>query len=89
MRSIASVLVNKQAPDFTATAVVNGTDFKEVSLSTTKVKYYYSLPSRLHICMSTELHAFQAKLGEFKERNTEVVAVSVDSHFSHSVVKHS
>ena len=80
-----SVLVNKQAPDFTATAVVNGTDFKEVSLSDYKGKkvllFFYPLDFTF-VC-PTELHAFQAKLGEFKERNTEVVAVSVDSHFSH------
>ena len=76
-----SVLVNKQAPDFKATAVVNGSDFKEVSLSDYKGKkvllFFYPLDFTF-VC-PTELHAFQAKLAEFKERNTEVVAVSVDS----------
>ncbi len=80
-----SVLVNKQAPDFKATAVVNGSEFAEVSLSDYKGKkvllFFYPLDFTF-VC-PTELHAFQAKLGEFKERNTEVVAVSVDSHFSH------
>ena len=33
-----SVLVNKPAPDFKATAVVNGSDFAEVSLSDYKGK---------------------------------------------------
>lgn len=80
-----SVLVNKQAPDFKATAVVNGTEFAEVSLSDYKGKkvllFFYPLDFTF-VC-PTELHAFQAKLSEFKSRNTEVVAVSVDSHFSH------
>lgn len=31
----------------------------------------------------TELHAFNNKLDAFKKRNVEVIAVSVDSHYSH------
>lgn len=80
-----SVLVGKKAPDFTAQAVVNGTDFKEVSLSSYAGKnvllFFYPLDFTF-VC-PTELHAFQDKLEEFKSRNTEVIGVSIDSAHSH------
>jgi peroxiredoxin (alkyl hydroperoxide reductase subunit C) len=78
------VLVNKEAPDFTATAVVDK-DFKEVTLSSYRGKnvllFFYPLDFTF-VC-PTELHAFQEKLEDFRRKNTEVIAVSVDSHFSH------
>ena len=78
------VLVNKPAPDFTATAVVDK-DFKEVSLSDYRGKnvllFFYPLDFTF-VC-PTELHAFQEKLEDFKNKNTEVIGVSVDSQFSH------
>lgn len=78
------VLVNKPAPDFTATAVVNK-DFKEISLSDYRGKnvllFFYPLDFTF-VC-PTELHAFQEKLEEFKNKNTEVIGVSIDSQFSH------
>ncbi len=79
------VLVGKQAPDFKAKAVVNGSDFKEVTLSSYLGKnvllFFYPLDFTF-VC-PTELHAFQEKLEEFKKRNTEVLAVSVDSEHTH------
>jgi len=79
-----SVLVGKQAPDFKATAVVGG-DFKEVTLSEYRGKnvllFFYPLDFTF-VC-PTEMHAFQDKLADFKKSNTEVIAVSVDSQFSH------
>lgn len=78
------VLVNKEAPNFTATAVVNK-EFKEITLSSYRGKnvllFFYPLDFTF-VC-PTELHAFQEKLEEFRSRNTEVIGVSVDSHFSH------
>lgn len=78
------VLVNKPAPDFTATAVVNK-DFKEVSLSSYRGKnvllFFYPLDFTF-VC-PTELHAFQEKLEAFRSKNTEVIGVSIDSQFSH------
>ncbi|MFW7378604.1 MAG: peroxiredoxin [Oligoflexus sp.] len=78
------VLVNKEAPNFTATAVVNK-DFKQVTLSSYRGKnvllFFYPLDFTF-VC-PTELHAFQDKLEEFRKKNTEVIGVSVDSHFSH------
>ena len=81
-----AVLVGKQAPDFKADAVVNGTEFKEISLSDYKGKKYVALffyPLDFTFVCPTELHAFQAKLDEFNKLDTEVIGVSVDSKFSH------
>ncbi|MFY7928258.1 MAG: peroxiredoxin [Oligoflexus sp.] len=80
-----AVLVNKPAPDFTATAVVNK-DFQDISLSNYRGKknvllFFYPLDFTF-VC-PTELHAFQEKLSQFKAKNTEVLGVSIDSKFSH------
>lgn len=82
-----SVLVGKQAPDFKADAVVNGGEFVEnFTLSQFKGKKHVVLffyPLDFTFVCPTEMHAFQAKLAEFEARNTQVIAVSVDSKFSH------
>ena len=80
-----AVLVNKPAPDFTATAVVNK-EFQDITLSSFRGKknvllFFY--PMDFTFVCPTELHAFQDKLKEFKAKNTEVLAVSIDSKFSH------
>ena len=79
-----AVLVGKNAPDFKATAVVNG-DFKEISLSDYRGKnvllFFYPLDFTF-VC-PTELHAFQEKADAFKKLNTEVIGCSIDSQFSH------
>ena len=79
------VLVGKKAPDFKATAVVNGSDFKEVKLSDYQGKYgvMFFYPLDFTFVCPTELHAFQEKLDTFKKLNCEVLGVSIDSHFSH------
>lgn len=80
-----SVLVGRQAPNFKADAVVNG-DFKEIQLSDYRGKknvvlFFYPLDFTF-VC-PTELHAFQEKLEDFKKRDTELIACSIDSKFSH------
>lgn len=80
-----SVLVGKKAPDFTATAV-KGSEFIEgFKLSDFKGKYVvlFFYPLDFTFVCPTELHAFNEKLSEFKARDVEVIAVSVDSHYSH------
>jgi len=79
------VLVGKKAPDFKATAVVNGNDFKEVKLSDYHGKYVvmFFYPLDFTFVCPTELHAFQEKLDTFKKLNCQVLGVSIDSHFSH------
>ncbi|GIY56504.1 thioredoxin-dependent peroxide reductase, mitochondrial [Caerostris extrusa] len=76
--------VSKPAPDFKATAVVNGR-FKDISLPDYKGKYLvlFFYPLDFTFVCPTEIIAFNDMSKEFQALNTEVVAVSVDSHFSH------
>lgn len=78
-------LVGKQAPGFTAKAVVNGKIVDEFKLEQCKGKYtvLFFYPLDFTFVCPTELHAFQDKLGEFERREAQVVGCSVDSHFSH------
>ncbi|MBT6121343.1 peroxiredoxin [bacterium] len=81
------VLVGKKAPDFTAKAVIDGGEVVDsYKLSDLRGKYtvLFFYPLDFTFVCPTELHAFQEKLGEFETRNTQVVAVSVDSWFSHA-----
>ena len=80
-------LIGKKAPSFKANAVVNGNEIVEgFSLDQYKGDKYvvfFFYPLDFTFVCPTELIAFQEKLEEFKQRNTEVVACSVDSEFSH------
>ena len=86
-----TVLVGKTAPDFTAKAVMANNEIME-KFSLHKylngdigVLFFYPLDFTF-VCPS-EIIAFNNRLGEFNSRNTKVVAVSVDSHFSHHAWK--
>ncbi|XP_012142351.1 thioredoxin peroxidase 3 [Megachile rotundata] len=76
--------IQKPAPDFSGTAVVNG-DFKEIKLSDYKGKYVvlFFYPLDFTFVCPTELIAFSERISEFKALNTQVIGVSTDSHFSH------
>ncbi|XP_052038346.1 thioredoxin-dependent peroxide reductase, mitochondrial isoform X1 [Apodemus sylvaticus] len=76
--------VTQHAPYFKGTAVVNG-EFKELSLDDFKGKYLvlFFYPLDFTFVCPTEIVAFSDKANEFHDVNCEVVAVSVDSHFSH------
>ncbi|KAG8197110.1 hypothetical protein JTE90_004370 [Oedothorax gibbosus] len=76
--------VTHPAPDFKGTAVVNG-NFKEVKLEDYKGKYLvmFFYPLDFTFVCPTEIIAFSEMAKEFRALNTEVLAVSVDSHFSH------
>ena len=76
--------VTKPAPDFTAQAVVKG-QFKEIKLSDYRGKYVvlFFYPLDFTFVCPTELVAFSDQMDEFTKRGGEVLAVSVDSHFSH------
>jgi peroxiredoxin (alkyl hydroperoxide reductase subunit C) len=81
----ATTLVTKEAPDFTADAVLPDNTFAQITLSSFKGKnvvlFFYPLDFTF-VCPS-EILAFNKKLDEFKNRNTEVIGVSVDSKFTH------
>lgn len=80
-----AVLVGKQAPDFTATAVFGNNEIKNLKLSDFKGKpvvlFFYPLDFTF-VCPS-ELIAFDHRLDEFKQRGVEVIGVSIDSPFTH------
>ncbi len=82
-----SVLVGKKAPQFSATAVVDGGKFvEEFSLDQylgKKHVVFFFYPKDFTFVCPTELHAFQEKLGEFEKRNTAVIACSTDTEQSH------
>ncbi len=81
-----AVLVTKEAPDFTATALMPDGSFKaDFKLSDYRGKnvvlFFYPLDFTF-VCPS-ELIAFHNRADEFKARNTQVIGCSVDSHFTH------
>ena len=81
-----AVLVGKQAPDFTATAVLGNNEIKDITLSSfTKGKYtlMFFYPLDFTFVCPSELIAFDHRLEEFKKRNVEVIGVSIDSQFTH------
>ncbi len=82
-----SVLVGKSAPDFTATAVLPDNSFDEsFSLTQFRGKSYVALffyPLDFTFVCPSELIAFDNRIAKFKQRNVQVIGVSVDSHFSH------
>lgn len=78
------ITVGKKAPEFTAQAVIDG-QIKDISLS--EYSEYYKLlifyPLDFTFVCPTELHALQEKLSEFANRKILVMAISVDSVYSH------
>ncbi len=77
--------IQKEAPDFTAPAVMPDGSFKELSLKDYKGKYVvlFFYPLDFTFVCPTELIALDEKIEEFKKRNAEVIAISVDSQYSH------
>ena len=82
-----AVLVTKPAPDFTAAAVMPNNSIEENFNLKSHIKgkfavlFFYPLDFTF-VCPS-EILAFDHRMKEFKERNVEVIAVSVDSQFTH------
>nr|APP87929.1 thioredoxin peroxidase [Paulinella micropora]AQX44696.1 thioredoxin peroxidase [Paulinella micropora] len=76
--------VGQQAPDFTATAVINQ-EFEEVKLSQYRGKYVilFFYPLDFTFVCPTEITAFSDRYSDFSRLNTEILGVSVDSQFSH------
>lgn len=78
-------LVTREAPDFTADAVMPDDSFGTIKLSSYRGKnvvlFFYPLDFTF-VCPS-EILAFNKRLDDFKARNCEVIGVSVDSKFTH------
>ncbi|MBI9083527.1 MAG: peroxiredoxin [Desulfobacterales bacterium] len=81
-----SILVARQAPDFTAPAVMpSGVIKNDFFLSALRGKYVvlFFWPLDFTFVCPTEIIAHDRRLEIFKERNAEVVGVSIDSEFTH------
>ncbi len=80
-----SYLVTKEAPDFTAQAVMPDNSFGDLKLSSYRGKYVilFFYPLDFTFVCPSEIIAFNKALDEFKARNAAVIGVSVDSHFTH------
>ncbi len=82
------VLVGREAPDFTAAAVlgngeiVDNFNLKESIKGKDAVIFFYPLDFTF-VCPS-ELIAFDRRVEEFKKRGVEVIGVSIDSQFTHN-----
>jgi len=78
-------LVTREAPDFTAQAVIPDNSMQNFTLSSLRGKhvilFFYPLDFTF-VCPS-EILAFNKALDEFKKRNCEIIGVSVDSQFTH------
>jgi len=76
--------LNKPAPNFAGTAVVNG-EFKELNLSQYKGKYVvlFFYPLDFTFVCPTEIIAFSDRAEEFRKIGCEIIGCSTDSHFTH------
>ena len=83
-----SVLVGKQAPDFTVAAVLGNGEIVDGFTLSTAIKGKYGLvffyPLDFTFVCPSELIALDHRIPEFQALNVEVVAVSIDSHFTHN-----
>ena len=79
------VLVTREAPDFTAAAVMGDGSIGDVTLSAFRGRYvvlFFWPLDNTFVC-PTEIIAFDRRLDQFKQRGCEVLGVSIDSVFSH------
>ena len=81
-----SVLVGKQAPEFSAaTVMADGSINADFSLSDYKgqhiVLFFYPLDFTF-VC-PTELIAFSHRIADFEKRGVQVIGCSIDSQFTH------
>ena len=81
-----SVLVAKEAPDFTAPAVMpDGTIEDELRLSSLRGQYVilFFWPLDFTFVCPTEILAHDHRIPQFNDRNTTVIGISIDSQYSH------
>ena len=77
--------VQKEAPEFTATAVVNEAFNDKFKLSDYRGKYVvlFFYPLDFTFVCPTEIVAFSDRIKDFHDRGAEVIGCSIDSQFSH------
>ncbi|KAJ8130269.1 hypothetical protein O1611_g3360 [Lasiodiplodia mahajangana] len=82
---MSAAFVTRPAPEFTATTVFPGGEFKDISLSEYLGQWVVLLfyPLDFTFVCPTEIIQYNEALPRFKAINTTVLGVSTDSHFSH------
>lgn len=82
-----SVLVGRKAPDFSCAAVLANGDIAPKFKLSEAIKDKYGLiffyPLNFTFVCPSELIALNKRMSQFKERGVEVIAVSIDSQFTH------
>ncbi len=82
-----AVLVGKEAPDFTAQAVLADNSIKADFNLKSQLKGKYGIlffyPLDFTFVCPSEIIAFDNRVDEFKKRGAEIIGVSVDSQFTH------
>lgn len=86
-----SVLVGRKAPDFNVPAVKASGEIVDSFNLHEEIKGKYALiffyPLDFTFVCPSELIALDHRMSEFKNRNVEVIAVSIDSHFTHNAYR--
>jgi len=80
-----SVLVAREAPDFTAAAAMPDGSMGEIKLSSMRGKYVilFFWPLDFTFVCPTEIIAMDHRQAKFAELGVEVIGVSIDSQFTH------
>ena len=80
-----STLVTREAPDFTALAVMPDNTMADLKLSSYRGKYVvlFFYPLDFTFVCPSEIIAFGKRVEQFREKNCELIGVSIDSQFSH------
>ena len=83
-----SVLVGKQAPDFTVPAVLGNGEIVDTFNLSDAIQGKYAVivfyPLDFTFVCPSELIALDHRMDDFTSRGVEVIAVSIDSHFTHN-----
>ena len=83
-----AVLVGREAPDFTVSAVLGSGEIVDTFNLKEAIKDKYGLiffyPLDFTFVCPSELIALDNAIDEFKRRNVEVIGVSIDSQFTHN-----
>lgn len=86
-----SVLVGRKAPDFTVPAVLGNGEIVDKFNLHDRIKGKYGLvffyPLDFTFVCPSELIALDHRMEEFTRRNVEVIAVSIDSQFTHNAYR--
>lgn len=82
------VLVGRQAPDFTTSSVLSSgeitNEFNLYKSIKNKFGLLFFYPLDFTFVCPSELIALNNRIQQFKEINTEVIAVSIDSQYTHN-----